>query len=61
MPQFKPIQNSFAAGEISPLLYMRDDLQGYDFGAAELLNMVPSSKGPAIKRGHVIRQEDRFP
>ena len=50
MPKFRPIQNSFSAGAISPLLDMRSDLPGYKNGLRDCVNMTPSSRGPAIGR-----------
>lgn len=50
MAKTYPIQQSFSAGEISPKLLARSDLQGYKHSALELLNMVPSIQGPADSR-----------
>lgn len=51
MPQLTPIQQSFSAGEISPLMYMRSDSEGYQQGVSELTNMFPDSRGAAYTRG----------
>lgn len=59
MPKITPIQSSFAAGEISPLMTMRVDTQGYQQGAAEMVNMIADSRGPAISRSG-IAYVDRF-
>lgn len=45
-----PIQNSFAAGEISPLMYGRSDAEGYKQGAFVMENMRPDSRGPSVAR-----------
>ena len=44
-------QESFAAGEISPLTYGRYSTDGYQSGCKSLLNMIPDSRGPARARG----------
>lgn len=43
-------QESFSAGEISPLTQGRHSSEGYKSGCKELLNMVPDSHGPAMSR-----------
>ena len=58
MARLAPIQNSFAAGELSPLMYGRSDLEGYQQGLAELRNMYANTRGPAVRRPgfrHVMR------
>lgn len=45
-----PIQSSFNGGEVSPLLHGRTDLAAYPISVAELLNLVPTVQGGAIKR-----------
>lgn len=50
MAKTYPIQQSFSAGEISPKLLARSDLNGYKHSALELLNMIPSIQGPAGSR-----------
>jgi hypothetical protein len=45
-----PIQESFAAGEITPKLLGRRSIDGYRSGAAEMTNMVADARGPAIGR-----------
>lgn len=48
--QLLPIQNSFAAGVLSPLMWARSDTEGYQQGVAALLNMNPKAQGPAVSR-----------
>lgn len=50
MPKLTPIQDSFAAGEISPLLYGQVTIKGYQSGLAEMENMWPNPRGPAVSR-----------
>ena len=50
MPKITPIQESFAAGEISPKLLGRRSIDGYKSGVAEMTNMIADSRGPAITR-----------
>ena len=50
MPKTYPIQQSFSAGEISPLLLARTDQEGYRHSTEKLLNMVPTLHGPASSR-----------
>ena len=50
MPKTYPIQQSFAAGEISPLLASRSDVEGYKNGCAIFENFLPSPHGPALGR-----------
>lgn len=47
MPKYHPIQTSFAAGEISPLMYGRTDTDGYKAGLSAAENMIIDSRGPA--------------
>ena len=52
-----PLQNNFAAGEISPRFLARTDLPGYTAGARELSGFIGLSHGPAVTRGgskHII-------
>lgn len=58
MPKITPLQTSFAAGEISPLMLMRADTPGYQQGVQQLTNMLPDSRGPALRRSgtHYIDQ-----
>jgi hypothetical protein len=51
MPSFHPLQESFAAGEISPLLRGRVSIEGYKSGCQILENFIPDSRGPALGRG----------
>ena len=45
-----PIQNSFNAGELSPQLKGRPDLEKYKNGCEILENFLPQISGPARKR-----------
>jgi len=59
MPKLTPAQQSFSAGEISPLMYNRTDTEGYQQGVASLQNMFPDSRGAAFSRGgskHLARR-----
>lgn len=44
------IQNSFAAGELSPRMLARTDLKGYKEGCLTAHNMIPISQGPVLSR-----------
>lgn len=44
------IQASFSAGELSPLLHDRVDLEAYYAGCAELENFIPLPHGPILRR-----------
>ncbi|KKM98109.1 hypothetical protein LCGC14_1161200, partial [marine sediment metagenome] len=46
-----PALNSFAAGELSPLLDGRTDLAKYYVGLKTLLNMIAYPTGGATRRG----------
>lgn len=50
MAKVYPIQHSFSAGELSPQLVARTDLEGYSKSARRMRNMVPSIQGPARSR-----------
>ena len=50
MPKFRPIQNSFAAGAVTPLLDLRSDTKGYKQGLREAVNVTVSSRGPVSGR-----------
>lgn len=51
MPQqVRILQSNFTAGEFSPRLFARVDLQRYPNGAAELMNMVMHPQGGAQRR-----------
>jgi hypothetical protein len=45
-----PLIQSFSAGEVSPLLFMRDDLPVSKNGAKTMENMLSTSHGPAVSR-----------
>lgn len=51
MPKASPIQNSFNAGELSPRLLGRTDLDKYRNGVETLRNMIPLPHGPITSRG----------
>ena len=51
MPKASPIQTSFNAGEISPRLLGRTELDKYKSGVETLLNMIPLPHGPITSRG----------
>jgi len=50
MPKITPINQSFSAGEVSPLLGARSDTKGYQAGLSEMTNLYPDSRGPAVSR-----------
>jgi hypothetical protein len=50
MARAEPIQSSFNGGEVSPLLHGRTDLAAYAISVAELLNIIPTIQGGALKR-----------
>ena len=50
MAKASPIQNSFNAGELSPQLKGRADLEKYKNGCDRLINFIPQIFGPARKR-----------
>lgn len=50
MPKASPIQVSFNAGELSPQLKGRIDLDKYRNGCETMLNFIPQIHGPAKKR-----------
>jgi hypothetical protein len=50
MPKVEPIQNSFSAGELSPLMRARSDQEIYRNGLSLMINMLPNSRGPAQRR-----------
>lgn len=45
-----PIQTSFAAGELSPRMHNRVDVDAYFAGAAEMTNFIALPHGPMVKR-----------
>lgn len=57
MPKISPIQQSFAAGEISPRMSARSDLKGYHEGCRKLENFLPLPQGPIRRRGGLSLQE----
>jgi hypothetical protein len=50
MPRAVPLVASFNGGEISPLLYGRVDIQKYATSCREMVNFLPKSQGPAVRR-----------
>lgn len=60
-PRARPIQTNFTAGEVSPRLLGRVDLEQFGNGAAELLNFVVLPQGGATRRSgsqFVAEQKD---
>ena len=51
MPRFDPIYTNFSAGEFSPLLSGRVDLEKYKSGCEILENFIPRPHGPSVRRG----------
>ena len=51
MPRFDPIYTNFSAGEFSPLLSGRVDLEKYASGCEIMENYMPRPHGPAVRRG----------
>lgn len=51
MPKASHIRTSFNAGELSPLLDGRVDINKYNNGCTVLENFIPSVQGPAVRRG----------
>lgn len=51
MPRFDYIYTNFSAGEFSPLLAGRIDLEKYKSGCEILENYIPRPHGPAVRRG----------
>jgi hypothetical protein len=51
MAKVSPAFNSFAGGELSPLLEGRQDIDKYPIGCRRLRNFLPLIYGPARKRG----------
>jgi hypothetical protein len=54
MPRSAPIFTNFTAGELSPRLEGRVDLQKYPNGCKTLENMIVQKHGPASRRGGFI-------
>ena len=54
----KPLQQNFAAGEISSRFLCRIELEAYRAGVAEMLNMFPLSQGPVTSRFGTQYQTD---
>ena len=50
MPRATPIQSNFNGGEVSPLLSGRTDLAAYGISVGEMLNIIPTIQGGALKR-----------
>lgn len=51
MAKASHIRTSFNAGELSPLLDGRVDINKYNNGCTTLENFIPSVQGPAVRRG----------
>lgn len=50
MAKTLPIQESFAAGEISPRLYGRSSIEGYQAGVQSMINWITTPHGPFYRR-----------
>jgi len=50
MPKNRPLQQSFASGELSPRLLARSDVEGYRSAVAEMTNFISTPHGPAERR-----------
>lgn len=50
MSRYNPAQNSFVAGELSPRLQSRDELDQYHQGCRQLRNMVVTPHGGVTRR-----------
>jgi hypothetical protein len=50
MPRSSPLKNNFAAGELSPLLEGRTDIEQYTAGVKLCKNYVPIVQGPVTRR-----------
>lgn len=50
MPKRQPLQTTFEAGVLSPLMYGRSDLPGYVKSAKRMENMFADTRGPALSR-----------
>jgi hypothetical protein len=54
MPKATPGLNNFNAGQLSPNLTARTDLQKYAAGASELVNFIPTVQGPIRRRPGLV-------
>jgi len=54
MATYRPIQTSFAAGELSPAMQTRQDLDGYTSAVKRLRNMYPTPQGTVKSRPGVV-------
>ena len=54
MPKFLPIKASFSAGEISPLMAHRVDLEAYPHAVRTMVNMRADPHGPAVQRDGTV-------
>lgn len=50
MPKASPLRSSFNAGELSPLMAGRTDVNKYAAGCETLTNFIPAVQGPAVRR-----------
>jgi len=50
MPKASPLRSSFNAGELSPLMAGRTDVNKYASGCETLTNFIPAVQGPAVRR-----------
>lgn len=51
MPKASPILASFNGGEYSPLMEGRTDYAKYPKGLRKMVNFLPTTQGPAVRRG----------
>ncbi|MCL6248408.1 hypothetical protein M5F00_11115 [Acinetobacter sp. ANC 4945] len=51
MAKINLIKNNFTSGELSPLIWMRTDLNQFKNGAKSVENMLPIIEGGIKKRG----------
>lgn len=62
MPTASPQQYSFSSGEVSPLLYGRQDSERYAAGLSQCRNFIPLVQGPVTRRpGFVRNTTTKFP
>ena len=50
MAKVNTLQDSFSAGELSPLMYARTQTEGYKAGLIEMTNVYADSRGPGLGR-----------
>lgn len=50
MSKASPLFSNFNSGELSPLLFGRADFEKYPNGASRMLNFIPTTQGPNVRR-----------